>query len=97
MDAHTWAAMVEDTRLLEASLGVSTKAVQPNEEETVVLQRRAIRTTKDIKKGEPLVDLQLQRPCPKTATNINRLAEVTGKESTRDIKKGDFITDKDFS
>ncbi len=97
MDAHTWAAMVEDTRLLEASLGVSTKDVQPNEEETVVLQRRAIRTTKDIKKGEPLVDLQLQRPCPKNATNINRLAEVTGKESTRDIKKGDFITDKDFA
>jgi N-acetylneuraminate synthase len=96
MDAYTWSAMVEDTRLLEASLGNPTKDVEKNEKETVVLQRRSIRTTIDIKKGEPLVNLQLQRPCPANATNINRLNEVTGKIANRDIEEGDFITNKDF-
>jgi len=96
MDPRTWSAMVEDTRLLESSLGEPTKTVQENEEETLVLQRRAIRTTADIKKGEALTDLQLQRPSPENATNINRLKDVIGKTSNRDISKGDFITDKDF-
>ena len=96
MDPRTWSVMVEDTRLLESSLGEPTKTVQENEEETLVLQRRAIRTTADIKKGEALTDLQLQRPSPENATNINRLKDVIGKTSNRDISKGDFITDKDF-
>ena len=67
--------MVDDTRLLELALGSSIKKVEDNEKETVILQRRSIRTTIVKLKGDVLSldDIQFQRPCPKDAISINEV------------------------
>jgi N-acetylneuraminate synthase len=45
MDPATWREMVERTRELEFALGNGIKRVEANELETVVVQRRSLRTT----------------------------------------------------
>lgn len=93
MDPASWRKMVDDTRLLESALGSSVKKVEENEEETVILQRRAIRLIKDVKKGEVITTdkIQFQRPCPKDAFNINKVEDILGKKANKDIVKGDYI------
>ena len=54
MDPKTWKSMVDSTRILESSLGSSIKKVEENEQETIILQRRAMRLIKPIKSGEIL-------------------------------------------
>jgi len=46
MNPETWAKMVEETRLLERSLGSSDKFVAANETETAVIQRRCLRAAR---------------------------------------------------
>ena len=93
MDYNTWKEMVDNTRLLESALGHPTKEVQDNERETVVLQRRAIRVTRNIGKGEMLTsnDIEYQRPCPNDAFSINKSLELIGKRLVKDIVLGDYI------
>ena len=93
MDPKTWRAMVDDARLLELSMGHGTKEVQPNEKETVILQRRSIRTTRDIRPGE-IIDresIQFQRPSPQDAISINKVDEIIGKKINKLIKSGDYF------
>jgi len=93
MDPKTWRAMVDDARLLELSMGHGTKEVQPNEEETVILQRRSIRTTRDMRPGE-IIDresIQFQRPSPQDAISINKVDEIIGKKINKLIKSGDYF------
>jgi N-acetylneuraminate synthase len=52
MNPEMWANMVEETRILERSLGSADKFVAGNEIETSVIQRRCLRASRDIKSGE---------------------------------------------
>ncbi len=93
MDPAAWRDMVERTRELEVALGSTEKRVMDNERETVVLQRRAIRAARPIKKGEVLsrADLTVLRPCPSDALPPYRLAEVIGGTAAKDIEAGDCL------
>ncbi len=93
MDPEAWKAMVDSTRLLEAAMGSSVKKVEENEKETVVLQRRAIRVTTNLKEGDNLKETQIQyqRPCPKDAIHPNDVHKVIGKKLIKDIESGDYI------
>ena len=93
MDPESWSKMVNDTRLLEMSMGHFTKEVQENEKETVILQRRAIRVIKDISKGENLKKdaIQFQRPCPKDALSVNEVDNILNKGIAKAIKSGDYL------
>jgi len=84
---------VDDVRLLELSLGRGTKEVQENEKETVILQRRSIRVTKNVKSGEILDRnfIQFQRPCPPDAISINQIDDLIGKEIIQSLDSGDYI------
>ena len=86
----TWRAMVDATRELESALGDGTKRIEGNEEETVVIQRRALRVKKDLRAGTILVEDHLEplRPCPIGSVPPNRLAEVLGKTLARDKEAG---------
>ena len=86
----TWRAMVDATRELESALGDGTKRIERNEEETVVIQRRALRVKKDLRAGTILVEDHLEplRPCPIGSVPPNRLAEVLGKTLARDKEAG---------
>ena len=85
MDPSSWRKMVNDTRLLEAAMGLSIKKVEDNEKETVVLQRRSIRLIKNKFQGETLniEDVQFQRPCPENAISVNDITKILGKKISK--------------
>ena len=93
MDIQSWKEMIERTRELEAALGTEEKTVMQNEQETVILQRRSVRTNRFIAKGEIVHydDLSVLRPCPQDAIPPYRIDEVLGKVINRNIDEGDYI------
>lgn len=78
---------------LDILIGDGVKKVEDNEKNTVVVQRRAIRTTHQLKAGHVLSkeDLIVLRPCPKEALPPYEIEKVIGKSITREIPQGDFI------
>jgi sialic acid synthase SpsE len=93
MDARTWREMVDRTRELENALGVGIKKVEANEQETVILQRRAIRTAFNLAAGTVLSSehLTLLRPCPEDGIPPYRLDELIGKRVMHDVCAGDHL------
>ncbi len=98
MDPTTWRDMVDRTRELEAALGPAEKRVMDNEKETVVLQRRAIRTTRALSAGATLTEADLipLRPCPVNGLPPYRMPDLIGKALARDIDEGDIVTMEDL-
>lgn len=90
MNPVTWRKMVEATRELEAALGDGTKRIEANEEETVIIQRRALRMTEALPAGSVLRagDVEALRPCPAGAVPPSRLEEVLGRRLKRDKDRG---------
>jgi sialic acid synthase SpsE len=93
MNPQSWREMVERTREIEYSLGDGVKVVEENEKETVILQRRSIRLTREIKEGETIQasDLEVLRPCPVDAFAPYQIQSVIGKKVKRSIPKGDYV------
>jgi len=98
MNPRSWKEMIERSRELENSLGSGEKIIEKNENETVILQRRAIRTKTKLSKGLKLKpsDLISLRPCPSNGIMPYELKKIVGKTLKKDIKKGDLITWKDL-
>jgi N-acetylneuraminate synthase len=86
----TWRSMVDATRELEDALGDGTKQVEPNEEETVVIQRRALRLVADLPAGAILAKEHVEalRPCPIGAVAPSHLQEVLGRTLKVDKDRG---------
>ena len=93
MDPASWRAMVDDTRLLEAALGDGCKRVEANETETVVIQRRCVRASRNLVAGSALrrEDLDVLRPAPVDAVPAHELASVIGRVVTRDLAVGEDV------
>lgn len=99
MDPSSWREMVDRTRDLEAALGEGVKRVMPNEDETVVLQRRALRAARDIDAGETLQasDIAALRPCPSGGIPPSEVERLVGRKSVRRIALGECITSEDVA
>lgn len=93
MDPKTWREMVGRSRELENALGTGVKKVEANESQTVILQRRSIRLTKDLSAGETiqLEYLTVLRPCPTEALPPYYLGDVIGKKIRHNMKSGEHI------
>jgi sialic acid synthase SpsE len=93
MSPSDWREMVDRTRELEAALGSEDKHVMKNEEQTYVLQRRALRATRPIKKGDKIeaADLFPLRPCPRDALPPYRVDELIGRIAVNDIPEGECV------
>lgn len=93
MDPPSWRTMVDRTRELELALGPEEKRVMENERETVVVQRRAIRASRDLHVGDILseADLVALRPCPRDAVPPYDAVTLLGRRLTRDIEAGDCV------
>ncbi len=93
MNPISWKEMVERSRELELALGDGIKKVEENEQDTVVVQRRAIRLTRNKKKGEilSLEDIEMLRPCPEDAYNPSNIQDILGKTLSTDKELGDCI------
>lgn len=99
MDPKTWRDMVDRTRELELSLGVGIKKVEENEIDTVILQRRSLRLTRDLFLGESIreSDLIALRPCPSDALSPAYKVAIIGLNLLHSMKKGEYLKWTDLS
>ena len=98
LDPLAWREMVQRTRELELALGNGIKRVEKNEFETVVVQRRGLRTTSDLTAGHKIKheDLIALRPCPKDSISPADIDNVVGRILRHSIKKGEHLKTGDF-
>ena len=99
MDSKSWREMVLRSKELEMALGEDIKKIEKNEIETSVLQRRSLRSTKDLSAGSMISkeDFQPLRPCPNDALPLGNIEKIRGKKLVRDIKVGDYLRGIDVS
>jgi sialic acid synthase SpsE len=93
MTPVTWREMVDRTRELEASLGDGQKKIEANERETIVVQRRCIRASRDLDANALLSesDFTMLRPCPADGIAPFRARELVGKRLKRRMSSGEHI------
>ena len=89
---------VDNAEFLNLAIGNGIKKVEVNEKNTIIVQRRAIRTNKNLAVGDIIKDedLEVLRPCPVDALPPYKIREIIGKKITRDILEGDCISSVDF-
>jgi N-acetylneuraminate synthase len=94
MNPKTWRDMVDRTRELEASLGDGKKRIEENERKSAIVQRRALRATRDLAAGVTLTaaDLEPLRPCPEDGIQPYRIQELLGKTVVKPVASGLHIT-----
>lgn len=99
MDPRSWREMVERSRELEQALGGPLKEVAPNEAETVIVQRRAVRARTDLPIGHVLCreDLTVLRPAPKHGIGAAELGNLIGRALTRPVGEGELFTWSDVA
>lgn len=97
MNPTTWAQMVQMTRELEQALGDGIKRVEGNEQDTVIVQRRCLRLTRDLAAGAILTreDLESLRPAPSDAFLPYELDAVVGQILKTDKQAGDALYRQD--
>ena len=98
MDPDSWRQMVERSRELQAALGDGIKRIEGNERDTRILQRRAVRASKELKEGNVLskANLAVLRPCPENGFPPHMIESLIGKRVNRTISKGELLTREDL-
>ena len=98
MTPTSFKKMVDETRILERSLGNGNKNIEDNEVETAVLQRRSICLSKKKMKGEVLSedDLSFLRPCQKNNIPPYDTPKVLGKKLSRTLREGEPLVWSDL-
>jgi len=93
MNPQPWAEMVENTRQLEQALGSTDKFVAGNEVETVIIQRRCLRASRNIVKGEVFTRemIDVLRPATPGAILPDQIEKVIGLRAIENIPSGQEI------
>lgn len=95
----TWRAMVDATREVESALGDGVKRVEPNEQATVVVQRRSLCASRDLPAGKVLEadDLVPLRPCPPQGFQPFEVDKVIGRKLKSSLQYGQSISRDDLA
>ena len=98
MNPKSWRDMVDRSYELLSALGDGIKRVEPNEELSMIVQRRCLRVNKDLKKGETLKkeDFIVLRPISEDGMQPFEIDDLLGKVLKSDIESGDHITVNHF-
>ena len=90
MNPQSWADMVDNTRQLERALGSANKFVADNEKQTVVVQRRCLRASRDIQTGEILTRemIDVLRPATPGAILPYEIEKVIGLKTLQPFQGG---------
>jgi N-acetylneuraminate synthase len=98
MTPATWRDMVARSRELEAALGTGLKAIEDNERETIILQRRSLRAARALPSGHIVADGDFAplRPCPADAYPLSNISAIVGRRLTRAISAGDYLRISDL-
>lgn len=90
MNPESWSAMVKASRQLERAMGSGDKFVAANEEETVIIQRRCLRASREIKPGEVITRdmIDVLRPATEGAIMPYEIQDVLGLKALERIPAG---------
>jgi len=93
MTPKTWKEMIERSREIEAAMGTGIKVIEDNEKESVILQRRSLRTVKNLIAGHVICesDVEALRPAPENCFTPFETDNLVGKTLKLDKKAGDAI------
>ena len=94
LNPRDWKEIVNKSRELEKALGDGIKKVEKNEFKTIIVQRRSIRASKDLKKGQILKkkDLVFLRPCSKNGMPPYEYKKLLGKKLKKNLKIHDELS-----
>jgi len=93
MTPANWREMVDRTRELEHALGSGDKTVAGNERETVVIQRRCLRASRDLSTDTVLTRdmIDVLRPAPADAIFPFEINRVVGMRLLVNLEEGDSL------
>jgi N-acetylneuraminate synthase len=93
MTPVSWREMVDRSRELEQALGSADKSIAANEKDTSVVQRRCLRTARDLKAGEVITRemIDVLRPATPGAIKPAELALVIGTRVLKEMPAGKEI------
>jgi len=93
MTPATWKEMVDRTRELERAMGSADKTITDNEKDTTVVQRRCLRTSREVKAGEKLTRecIDVLRPATPGAIKPDQIDNVIGTILLHDMPLGKEI------
>lgn len=96
MNPASWRQMVNVANEIFYSLGDGVKRVEPNEEQSRVVQQRSLRAKENLPVNTVLTAQHLEalRPCPPDGLKPFELELVIGKKLTMDLLQGEHITSK---
>jgi sialic acid synthase SpsE len=99
MNPQTWREMVDRAHELDLAMGDGVKRVEDNEKETAVVQRRALRYTRDLRAGATLSadDLFPLRPIPPDGLAPYEIEEVVGRKLAHDVVGDDYVKRSDLA
>ena len=98
MNPTTWREMVEAANELYLSLGDGVKRIEENEQQTAIVQRRALYYRKDLKAGHVIEkkDLFPVRPIKQDGISPYEIDRIVGKKISIDVKSDDYVKWSDF-
>jgi N-acetylneuraminate synthase len=98
LDPRTWREMIDRTRELELALGDGVKRIEDNERETMIVQRRCLRLTRDLPSGAVLQrdHFEALRPAPEGALPPYELDLAIGRRLTASKSMGDALYASDI-
>jgi len=98
MNFNTWKKMVEQTRILEKSLGDGVKKIEKNEIQSSQVQKRGIYAINEIKKNQSFKgNITVLRPAIKKCLPANKFKWLKNKKAKKNIKKFECINLKKVS
>jgi N-acetylneuraminate synthase len=98
MEPKNWSEMVHRSRELEMALGDGIKRIELNELQTMVLQQRCLRASKNLHVGHEisLEDIDILRPASPGAFKPYQINQIIGLKVQNEIEFGDPLMIKDF-
>ena len=94
MNPITWKKMIDSSRVLEKTLGNGFKRVEKNELNSIIVQRRALRCNKNMKKNSIVTkkDIIALRPCPRNSITPDQINELIGKKIKKNMGYHEVFT-----
>jgi len=98
LDPTAWRKMVDDTRLLERSLGDGIKKVEINEIQSRIVQRRALRFASNLLEGHTIrkEDFVALRPIPNNGISPFLVDQYVGRVLNQDVDNDQLATEEVF-
>ncbi len=98
LDPKMWSEMVAQTRELEAALGSEIKKIEFNEEKSAIVQRRALRYSVGLKRGDVINRRHLipLRPAPSGSVAPYEIEKFLGQVLNQDVASDQMLLPSHF-